>query len=423
MSLYREVRRGGVLRQAWAHIRDNGRVSRCAKTRREVAAFEEAYPTHLQRIARQLREERFVFSPAVGVPVERPGKRARPIVVAPIGNRVIQRALLLVLQRQEGLTEYLLSPGSFGGVRNRAVPHAIGAVLKARERGARFYLRSDIRDFFPGIPRERVLKRIAENIPPDELFLKLLGEAVDVELSNLEELGERSELFPTHDIGVAQGNCLSVLIGNVLLFEFDRLLNGRGITCIRYIDDFILLGPDRRSVRKAFEVGVSLLQELGLRAYHPDEPGTKAQEGSVTGGFEFLGCRILPGLIMPTGAAQDRVKRAVEEAYRQSERRLSGAGTPSFDVRRYSVATTVYNVRNIVSGWVDQYAHCTDEAFRRNLTAWLEARTTRYQACVDRAARAGGQAALRALGVRPFIDGKRSERSVDDQPGHGGQVA
>lgn len=419
VDLYKEVRRKRVVADAWAHIRANGLVSKCAETRKEVEEFDRDYPRHLERIARQLREDRFRFAPSRAVLRKRPGKKPRPIVVAPLPARIVQRALLSVLQRQDGLLPFLLSPSSFGGVKTRGVPEAIAAVLKAEEDGARYYIRSDVKDFFPGVQKEIVLKIIAANIPPQQQFTSLLEGGVEVELSNLAALGQYADLFPTHEIGVAQGNCLSVLIGNILLYDFDRQLAGRGITCIRYIDDFIVLGPDRWRVRKAFANGLAVLMELGLHAYHPDEKPTKAQEGWIEDGCEFLGCRMVPGLRMPTRQAQMRVKEAVETLFHEGEQRLTHVGERGFDVRRQSVVAVLRQVSRVMSGWVDQYHFCNDENFRKTFDVWLENRAQRYLAKAGMSVtHRDREAALRLLGIRPCVDGKR--RSL---PHAGGMAA
>jgi len=43
------------------------------------------------------------------------------------------------------------------------------------------------------------------------------------------------------------------LIGNILLNEFDIEMNKNDITCIRYVNDFIILAPDNNAVKTAFK--------------------------------------------------------------------------------------------------------------------------------------------------------------------------
>lgn len=157
MDLFREVRSSAVRGRAWAEIRLNGQISKCAETRREVDLFETRSRTHLKRITDQLREGRFAFAPAPGVAIARPGKSHRPIVIASLESRIVQRAVLDILQRQSSMFPYLMTRTSFGGIRQRGVPQAVRAAVEAIGNGGRYYLRSNIKEFSRAIPRKRVV--------------------------------------------------------------------------------------------------------------------------------------------------------------------------------------------------------------------------------------------------------------------------
>jgi RNA-directed DNA polymerase len=79
----------------------------------------------------------------------------------------------------------------------------------------------------------------------DKEFLTLFESAIKVELENMAQLRKNANAFPIEDIGLAQGNCLSPLLGNLFLHSFDREMNQQpGIRCLRYIDDFIVIGTN-----------------------------------------------------------------------------------------------------------------------------------------------------------------------------------
>ena len=84
---------------------------------------------------------------------------------------------------------------------------------------------------------------------------------------------------------MAQGNSLSPLLGNILLKDFDEELNSLpGITCIRFIDDFIILDQTRPRSTKAFDIAKSRLAIFGMTL-----STTKTDRGSSQAAFEFLG--------------------------------------------------------------------------------------------------------------------------------------
>ena len=87
------------------------------------------------------------------------------------------------------------------------------------------------------------------------------------------------EIFPIGVEGVAQGSPLSRLIANLYLHDFDKVMNDAEVTCLRYIDDFLILGKDMGSVDRAFSKALTELKKLSLEAYRPSATSDKASSG------------------------------------------------------------------------------------------------------------------------------------------------
>ena len=159
------------------------------------------------------------------------------------------------------------------------MPNAIQVLIDAINNGGKYFIRSDIKSFFTKIPKSAVLAKVRTVVDDDEFF-ELVGEAMNTELGNLESLlADERALFPLTDIGVAQGSSLSPLAGNILLSDFDIAMNQRDIVCLRYIDDFIILGPTQKAVNAAFKRALKLLSVHGLEAYDPHMTPEKAETG------------------------------------------------------------------------------------------------------------------------------------------------
>jgi RNA-directed DNA polymerase len=311
-SYYHIAIRPSALRKAWRKVFENGLSSKSRDTQDDVRKFAEKIDQNIDKIYRPLLRRKFSFLPAKGIAKRKVGKKKpRPIVVAPIPNRIVQRSLLNALHTCEKLREYENIPTSFGGIEGRGVPHAIQEIKNAIKDGYAWFIRSDISDFFTGIPRDRIMEIVNQCIPEPE-FLSLFQQAIKVELENLGNLGEDSSIFPLED-GVAQGCCLSPLLGNILLNDFDKQMNGRGVICLRYIDDFIVLGRNEPSVKKAFENGLGTLQALGLKIHTPDDGSGKASMGMIQNGVNFLGCEIRPGNCRPDSDSQKRLLAKIEQ--------------------------------------------------------------------------------------------------------------
>ena len=282
-ELIKAVRRLDNLERAWRVIQQNGRSSKSETVRLELERFAEDAPRNLRSLKGQLGSGRFKFEKAKGVPIAkldakgRPTGKIRPIVLAPVESRIVQRAILNVLVEIDALKPYAKTAYSFGGIRSvrkrgeqkrgdevSAVPAAIRAVLKEIESGARFIASADIRAFFTRISKDHVLQIITDAIGEDDEFLSFLRSAVTVELENLALLKDKAVDFPTEEIGVAQGNSLSPLLGNIALAHFDAVMNEGDCRCIRYIDDFIIMAPTEKAATARLGKAVKLLSSLQM---------------------------------------------------------------------------------------------------------------------------------------------------------------
>jgi RNA-directed DNA polymerase len=359
-----KVRRAKVIGDAWKAIKRNARTSKSEDTKSEVAAFEEKLATNLRRLSRELQKKTFEFPPARGVKIPKDKKDKssfRPLVVARVESRIVQRAVHDVLIGVPAIQQFVRTPFSFGGIKKNegdelaAVPAAIRAVLDAIGGGGGFAIRSDISKFFTRIPKSAVTD-IVKNAVNDAEFVELFTRAIAVELENMAQLRESANAFPIEDIGVAQGNSLSPLLGNLYLHTFDLELNKRqDVRCIRYIDDFIILAPTREIAENAFAKAVSLLQRLGLSI-----SANKTQRAKVEEGFEFLGIDLSNGFIRPSKKARERVLASIEATLADSRDAFREHSRSKKLLRALSLLETLKKVRGIILGWGKHYSFCND---------------------------------------------------------------
>jgi RNA-directed DNA polymerase len=347
--------------RAWHRIRSNGLNSASHETREAIELFGHEENRNIIRIQKRLRDGSFEFDPQKGVLKKKKSSGHRGIVLASVQNRIVERSLLDCLQsKSETIKKVISQPTSVGGVPNRSVPHGLKLVSEAFAAGNTYFVRSDISGFFDGIPRMQVIDRISQEIK-EEKFLKLLDAATTVVLANEKALGEDRRVFPTDDQGVAQGSPLSPLFGNILLNDFDQKFNGRGILCVRFIDDFVLLGDNEGNVRSAFESAKEYLSKLGLECHDPFKRNTnfeKAEHGSVEDGFVFLGYDIRPGQLQPSKAARQSLEKRIASHIWLGQRAILGVRSSenSFEFgQRY--AQTLALVDKVVRGWGEAFAY------------------------------------------------------------------
>jgi len=410
-SLFKDVRIPSNLRTAWKYVQSHAARSKSSAIRDEAKLFAQHDEANIQRIARNLKNGTFAFTPSTGVLKKREGKSHRPIVLAPIENKIVQRAILQKLQNHRGILPLLKNPGSYGGIEGRGVESALTAVYDgiSRER-MQFFVKTDIREFFTRIPKGHVIALISEAVD-DADFVDLLKAAIEVELENMALLGTDASLFPLFDEGVAQGCCLSPLMGNLLLAEFDAAMNQPGVRTIRYIDDLLILGKDEKSTMSVFRTGKKILDALNLEIYDPNQNSAKASKGTFSGanpGVEFLGCKILVGKISPTRKARDRVVASIKSTL---ESCVANFSNPIRAARcRNTLVDALSDANNILQGWANQYRFCNAPAEMRDVDEKIDGLIRSYLGKYDQAKRK-----LDDLGVRRIL-GVRPARDVASQP-------
>lgn len=408
--LYRKLHSIKRLRNAWSVVHRNGISSKSVLTRKEITEFSLSSETHLARISVQLRDSRFKFSPSHGVAIRKannPSKK-RPIVVSPVENKILQRAILDVIQEIPEIAEKLNSRFNFGGVPEVAVPQAINkAYLAMLDKP--YFIRTDIRAFFDNVPRPKALS-IITSLTDDLDFEDILIQATNTELDNLVTLGRDKELFPLEDKGVAQGSCLSPMICNLLLHDFDEQMNRRGVVCIRYIDDFILFAKDQSSAFKAFDAAKQILNKLGLSVYDPRTDTEKAEHGLARRGYQFLGCDIREDRIRPALKSQKRLKERVDQVFKNAVLALKDPKKSILDGKTYRDA--LYELSNVIRGWGNSYAFCTDDHLMQNLDKAIDLKLSHFNKIYkSKLSRVSASDKRRLLGVYLLDDCKKEDES------------
>jgi RNA-directed DNA polymerase len=102
-TLFGDVRSEQNIFAAWRHVKRSALHSNNMKISGMASEFDHEHQRYLRRFATQLREGRFKFDPVDGVLKDKSkriaqGKEPRPIVISTLKSRVVQRAILQVLQ-------------------------------------------------------------------------------------------------------------------------------------------------------------------------------------------------------------------------------------------------------------------------------------------------------------------------------------
>jgi retron-type reverse transcriptase len=406
VDLYRQVRLMKTLSSAWRVVRASCMQSSSNTIRNEAIEFEADAIRQLKLIQSKLQKKTFEFLPQHGIAKSRPGKAARPLVIAPIPNRIVQRAILDVLQGNVPYVQGVMNiPTSFGGIKGKNVAQAISAINESFAAGVTNYVRSDIPSFFTKVQRAKVVDALAVHIA-DVDMVNLFTSAIETTLSNLTDL-QRSGLdsiFPLSHDGVAQGSPLSPLIANIYLAEFDREMNSNELICIRYIDDFVIMAASEKLAMKGFRSAKAILGRQGLQVYSPDDDPLKASKGEVRDGFDFLGCYVKPGLVRPSKSARNRLLEKVDAEIKLACN-LAAMACKGGGMGAGCYAQAIVNINNIVWGWGKAFRFCTGLQVIGELDAKISKKMNNFEVEIANKLRhADDNVRRKVYGVRMLVD-------------------
>jgi len=434
-SLYNLISKRSNLFAAWMSVRSRARTSLHEATRAEVAKVDEDPLKFVGSIQHRLSRRVYEFPPQRGlIKTKRSTGKRRGLIVAPIEGRVVQRAILNVLQSSSpqitsqlgDLRRHLFCPTSVGGIPERGAEYAVSAILKAIGEGHVHFVRSDIKAFFDTVDRKSLIAYLASQLTCKETS-RLVEAALAVEFENPEEVRQNLSLFPSDTHGVPQGNSLSCLAANIALRDFDERLNGRGIVTIRYIDDFLILGKSRTSVTKAMASAKEILQEIGLDAYTPSERPDKAKEGSTRDGFSFIGCYFRDGTVSPSEEPRSRLLNETDAILSRSREAIKLSLREDKPRRAQDrFVQTLIAIDRKWRGWGDAFSFANDRECFKVLDGQLDDRLLNWRRWFAQVTRNSESTSFRrAFGVAllsdtpiPATDGLSSVRKSPTRGPH-----
>jgi RNA-directed DNA polymerase len=222
----------------------------------------DALQYHLMRYLLDCRQE--VLSgdyrplPLRQFPLRKPDGRIRVISAQYLKDKLVQRALLTVL---EARAERLFHDDSYAYRPHRNVEKALAKVQERIRIGQDWLVDADIEKFFDSIPHRPLLK-VLDAFIDDTPTLRLMARWLDQ--------GAHVKSLLSTPRGISQGAILSPLFCNLYLHRFDTALARANIPFVRFADDFLLFAPAREPAEKALVYATRELNRLDLQI-HPDK--------------------------------------------------------------------------------------------------------------------------------------------------------
>lgn len=181
---------------------------------------------HHKDLQAEILEGSYLPQAVKGVEIPKPKGGKRLLGIPTIKDRVIQQAILQILQP---MYDPKFSPNSYGFRPNRSTHQALKQASKYVSGGKSNVVDIDLEKFFDQVHHQRLLWLLSTRIG-DKRTLRLLSKILKSGIMQGGILSQRTK-------GTPQGSPLSPLLSNIVLDELDQELTRRGLSFVRYADD------------------------------------------------------------------------------------------------------------------------------------------------------------------------------------------
>lgn len=305
---------------------------------------------HKEKFIESLLDGSYRPKPVRGVEIPKPDGGVRKLGIPTVVDRLVQQAMLQVL---EPILDPTFSNSSYGFRPKRSAHQALKQAQEYVREERNIVVDIDLEKFFDRVNHDILMARLARWIG-DKRLLRIVRRFLQAGLMSNGVCAERRE-------GTPQGGPLSPILANLLLDDLDKELEKRGHRFCRYADDCnIYVKTEEAGKRVMDSITQFIERKLKLKV--------NREKSAVAPGDErkFLGHRLLSGGRL--GIAPKSLKRA-KKKIREITKRNRGK----------SLEYIVTELNSFLQGWVVYYRHAAMKTHLKSMDEWLRRKLRCYR--------------------------------------------
>ena len=297
---------------------------------------------HKEELVESLLDGSYEPQPVLGKEIDKPGGGKRRLGIPTVVDRLVQQAILQVL---EGIVDPTYSESSYGFRRGRNAHQAVKQAAEYVAEGRGIVVDIDLEKFFDRVNHDMLMARLARHVA-DKRLLRITRCFLEAGMMWDGVCVERHE-------GTPQGGPLSPLLANLLLDDLDKELECRGHRFCRYADNCnIYVRTQPAGERVLASVTRFLEEKLRLRVNREKSAVAPIEER------QFLGYRILwDGRLAMAPRSLERAKKRIRQITRRN--------------RGISLEQMIRELNSYLTGWVTYFRYAACRSHLQRLDEWI----------------------------------------------------